>query len=205
MTLKRIILADAQPLYREGIKTIISKQDGLEIVDEVGNNEELIQSLHTHNPHLIIIDYNPNFFDLNKFLDWLKNNSSCKVIIISSRDKKYDILKLLQLNVYAYLTKESTSNDILNAINGALLGEKFFCDYVLKLMNNNLFNAPSEINKLTERELEIAKLVATGNKNKEIAETLIVSPHTIHTHRKNIMKKLNVSSAIELAELLKDY
>lgn len=205
MTLKRIILADAQPLYREGIKTIISKQVDLKVVDEVGNNTELIHSLKTQQPDLVIIDYNPDFFNLNEFLNWLKSNSICKVIIISSRDKKYDIIKLLQLNIYAYLTKESTSDDILKAITGALSGQKFFCDYVMKLMNNNIFDSPSEIKKLTERELEIAKLVASGNKNKEIAETLIVSPHTIHTHRKNIMKKLNVSSAIELAEVLKDY
>lgn len=203
MSKGRIILADAQPMYRAGVKAVLEKEEQLEILAEANDAGELIPQLQLYKPDILIIDYNPVYFESNGLLEWLKKNTTCKVIIISSQDKKWNIIKSLQLNVYAYLTKESTDKEIIKGVSQALLGKKYFCQYILNLMvdqNNSILE--NDLEKLTQRELEIARLVATGKKNKDIADQLNISPHTIHTHRKNILKKLNVSSAAELASII---
>lgn len=198
----KIILADNQPIYREGIKNLFTPFSHLNIVEEVSEGEELRVSLEKYAPEILIIDYRKEYFEKNNVLEWLKEHSNCKVIILSSQDKKYEIFRSLQLNVYAYLTKESGGDQIISAVEGALKDKKFFCDFVLKLMLQQRGTSSVNVEKLTKRELEIAQLIAKGKKNKEIAEELIVSPHTVHTHRKNILKKLNVSSAVELSAII---
>ena len=204
-----VVLADSQPLYREGIKTMLKTEKDITIVAEASDTVELIPKLKSYAPELLILDYNPKYFDSNGLLSWLKLNTNCRVVILSSQEKKWDIVKSLQLNVFAYLTKESTKEEILKGLRSAAKGEKYFCSYVLNvLMKQNTEIKESNnyvgIQRLTERELEITKLVAAGKKNKEIAEELNVSPHTIHTHRKNILKKLGVSSALELSIYVKE-
>lgn len=203
-----IVLADSQPLYREGIKTMLKDEGDLEIVAEAKDTAELIPKLKLFTPQILILDYNPKYFDSNGLLSWLKANTSCRVVILSSQEKKWDIIKSLQLNVFAYLTKESTKEEILRGLRSTAKGEKYFCSYVLNVLmeQNNADEEPKDLKQiqhLTERELEITKLVAAGKKNKEIAEELSISPHTIHTHRKNILKKLGVSSALELSIYVK--
>ena len=204
-----IVLADSQPLYREGIKAMLKEVEDLEIVAEAKDTEELIPKLKSFEPQILILDYNPKYFDSDGLLIWLKSNTSCRVVILSSQEKKWDIIKSLKLNVFAYLTKESSKEEILKGLRSTAKGEKFFCSYVLNvLMEQNAtreeHNDFKEIQHLTERELEITKLVAAGKKNKAIAEELNLSPHTIHTHRKNILKKLGVSSALELSIYVKE-
>lgn len=204
-----IVLADSQPLYREGIKAMLKEEVDLKIVAEANDTDELIPKLKLFTPQILILDYNPNYFDSNGLLSWLKINTSCRVVILSSQEKKWDIVKSLQLNVFAYLTKESSKEEILKGLRTTAKGEKYFCSYVLNVLmeQNTIGQKPrdlKEIQHLTERELEITKLVAAGKKNKEIAEELNISPHTIHTHRKNILRKLGVSSALELSIYVKE-
>lgn len=205
----KIVLADSQPLYREGIKAMLKEEKDLEIVAEAKDTEELIPKLKTFAPQLLILDYNPKYFDSNGLLTWLKANTTCRVVILSSQERKWDIVKSLQLNVFAYLTKESSKEEIIKGLRSTAKGEKYFCSYVLNvLMEQNTDDQELKdqkiVQQLTERELEITKLIAVGKKNKEIAEELNVSPHTIHTHRKNILKKLGVSSALELSICAKE-
>ncbi len=204
-----IVLADSQPLYREGIKAMLKEVEDLVIVAEAKDTAELIPKLKSYEPQILILDYNPKYFDSNGLLIWLKSNISCRVVILSSQEKKWDIIKSLKLNVFAYLTKESSKEEILKGLRSTARGEKFFCSYVLNvLMEQNVTREEHKdykpVQHLTERELEITKLVAAGKKNKEIAEELSLSPHTIHTHRKNILKKLGVSSALELSIYVKE-
>lgn len=199
-----IIIADAQPVFRTGLRHLLSNYSEISISGEAGNSQELIPLLREHEPDILIFDYNPGFFNSDEITQCLLRQPKCKVVIISSQDKKWHIFKSLQLNVYCYLTKECGPAEIYRAIKSTARGEKFFCNFILDvLLENNLLNnhekkeACSRQN-LTERELEITRLIATGKKNKEIAMELNLSPHTVHTHRKNILKKVGVSSALEL-------
>ncbi|SFD62536.1 two component transcriptional regulator, LuxR family [Chitinophaga sp. CF118] len=202
----RIILADAQPVFREGIKSILTSKGNPYIIREAGNTRELSPVLISFKPDILILDYNPTFFEHAQLHSILSLIPSCKVIIISSQKKKRHILRSLELNVHCYLTKESPKTDIQKAIGAALHGEKFFCTFIVDILLEDRKRPPEPAavippdltNGLTGREIEIIRLVASGKANKEIADELHLSPHTIHTHRRNIMKKLQLHSAVEL-------
>jgi two-component system, NarL family, nitrate/nitrite response regulator NarP len=197
-----IILADSQPVFRGGIKSLLVEQNCSYEIGEAGNTEELIDLLLTVQPDLLILDFNPTYFDAEQLTIALAKVPNCKVIIISSQDKKWGIFKSLEFNVYCYLTKECGQKDILKAISMALQGEKFFCTFILDVLladkRKTVTAEGCSKSCLSNREVEIVRQIALGKVNKEIASILNLSAHTVHTHRRNVMKKLNLHSAVEL-------
>ena len=203
----RIMLADAQPVFREGIKSILTGKEKPFIIREAGNTRELSAALQTFKPDILILDYNPVYFDHGQLHHALSVMPTCKVIIISGQKKKKHILKSLELNVHGYLTKECSRNDIKKVIDAVLHGEKFFCTFILDVLLEDkkvppkpaiVVNPPEPENSLTGREMDIVRRIAAGKANKEVASEMNLSPHTVHTHRRNIMKKLQLHSAVEL-------
>src|SRR5690606_17652953 len=125
-----------------------------------------------------------------------------KVLIISDIRSTVDVLRILERGVQGYLTRQCDEAEITHAIFAIAKGENFYCNKVLDIILNKSYVDESELNceptALTERENEITALIASGLTNKEIGEKLHLSHHTIHTHRKNIVKKLGVKSISEL-------
>ena len=202
-----IILADSQPIFREGIKALLMPHDGLSVVAEAGNTSELIASLHEHKPHILILDYNPTYFDGSRLAPALNDFRACRVIIISSQEKKWSTFKSLPFGVHCYLTKECGREDVYRAIQLAARGEKFLCSYIVEVLLGGKTNGDARQHMptcLTEREIEITRMVAMGKASKEIAAALSLSPHTVHSHRKNILKKLDLHSALALANYAKE-
>ena len=121
------------------------------------------------------------------------------VLILSSDNNKASILEVLQLGVKGYVTKECSLEEVGMAVQATAKGEKFFCHKVLDIIMEKHFSvAPdSEPTVLTTRETEILKLIAHGHSTQAIADTLFLSPHTVQTHRKSIIKKLNIKSPTE--------
>jgi DNA-binding NarL/FixJ family response regulator len=201
------MLADAHPVFREGIKSILTDKEKPFIIREAGNSRELTPALQIFKPDILILDYHPAYFDHGQLHSSLSVIPACKVIIISSQKKKKNILKSLALNVHGYLTKECSKSDIKKTIHAALNGEKFFCTFVLDILLEDkkapskpiiVVDPPEIDNGLTGREMEIVRRIAAGKANKEVASEMNLSPHTVHTHRRNIMKKLQLHSAVEL-------
>lgn len=202
----RIMLADAQPVFREGIKSMLTSKEKPYIIREAGNSRELIPALQSFKPDILILDYNPSYFDYGELHTALSVIPACKVFIFSSLKKKRHVLKVLELNVHCYLTKESGLTDIDKAIDAILHGEKFFCTFVLDILladrkpvaKPTTIVTPETTTGLTGRETDIIRRIASGKANKEIAAEMNLSPHTVHTHRRNIMKKLQLHSAVEV-------
>jgi len=204
----RILLADAQPVFREGIKSLLIAHQDIIVVSEATTTFEVTEHLTVYRPDILILDYNPLYFDSEALQKALAAQRDCKVIILSNQDKRSIIFKALELNVYGYLTKECTRQDLYKAIRSAARGEKFFCSFIVDLLLEDKISQTrdkiSVSNYLTERETHVTRLVALGKVNKEIAYELNLSPHTIHTHRKNIMKKLGLHSAVDLTNYAKE-
>ena len=195
----RILLADAQPVFREGIRSLLNYQENPYVIQEAGNSDELHHVLLSFRPDILILDYNPVFFS-GEILNTIATDSpASKVIILSSQQAKAHILRSLELNVYCYLTKECSRQELLDAIAGALQGRKRYAPFIVDLLLDDRRSMSYSNTVLTNKETAIVRKIASGKANKEIAAELNLSPHTVHTHRKNIMKKLNVHSAIELA------
>ncbi|RAJ79099.1 DNA-binding NarL/FixJ family response regulator [Chitinophaga dinghuensis] len=198
----RIILADAQPVFREGIKSLLTDHPQNYRIEEAGNSEELRHALLSFQPDLLILDYDPCYFDAEELFRTLSVIPECKVIIISGQREKVDVLRLLDCNVYCFLTKECRKMDVRQAIQYAIRGEKFFCSFALDVLladrrKSPLITAtPTEV--LSTREMDIIRRIVSGKSNKEIAGDMHLSQHTVHTHRRNIMRKLQLHSAVEL-------
>lgn len=198
VALIRILLADHQALTAAGLISILQKQTDLSVVDQVLIPERTQELLEIHKPDLFIIDYHlPGYITLDVLLLLREAFPQINVLVISSDNDKSTILKVLQAGVTGYLTKECSRDEILMAIHAVARGEKYFCHKILNIIMEKHFSPePAEIlpGILTARETEILKLLASGNSTQKIADELFLSPHTVQTHRKSIIRKLNIKS-----------
>ncbi len=135
--------------------------------------------------------------DLKEATEFSKDTN---VLIISGDNNKSSILDILQLGVKGYLTKECSKDEVLHAIHSTSIGEKFFCHKILDIIMEKTFSPEPEAcdpTILTARETEILRYIANGYSTQRIADELHLSPHTVHTHRKSIIRKLNIKSPTE--------
>lgn len=197
----RILLADSQPLTAAGIVQILSEREDVEIIGEVKNKEAFSDDVNLHNPSLVIADYNiPGFITIEDIRQLKTARPDMNVLVISSDNNKRNILEILQLGVKGYLTKECSKEEVLMAIQATARGEKFFCHKILDIIMEKSFSPEPDAcdpTVLTVRETEVLKLIASGYSTQRVAEELFLSPHTVHTHRKSIIKKLGIKSPTE--------
>jgi DNA-binding NarL/FixJ family response regulator len=205
----KILLADNQALTAAGLTHLLSDREELEIVGHVAHREELLPLVETHQPNLLITDYNlPGYVTIEDLQDVARSATNPHILVVSSDDSKSSILEVLQLGVTGYLTKECTREEVMMAVQSTSKGEKFFCHKILDIIMEKHFSpeAPAaDPSLLTTRETEILSLLASGQSTQQIADTLHLSPHTVHTHRKSIIRKLNIKSPTEFVIYAMDF
>ncbi|NND05338.1 MAG: response regulator transcription factor [Saprospiraceae bacterium] len=198
----QVALADADVLCRVGLSGLLAKISDTEIVGEAGNTEELLRILQDDHVDVVIVDYNqPKYFDYTIAAQIKKISTDTQILVISSDSRRERIYQVLEDGVSSFLTKQCDENEILDAIAATAKGEKFYCHKILDMIIERSFPSKDEDctpTSLTPREKEILTLVAKGKVAKEIAAELHISPHTIYTHRKNILKKLQLTSPTEM-------
>lgn len=193
------VIADPSYLVREGFKTIIKNSQKITLIGEITKKEELQPKLKSLKPDILVIDADfTDFLEVEELSIIMKSFPNTRVLAISDYHKKEIILKIISIGVLGYLTKECQKDEILSAIESVSKGEKFFCSKILDIILNDKLNETKDDSELTEREIEIVRLIAEKYSNQEIAEKLFISIHTVYTHRKNIMKKLKLKSPVEL-------
>lgn len=197
-----IIVADSQYLIRFALKQIVRAESHLHLIAEVESEEALLSLLEAQGcPDIIMMDYSEEGFQLDSVR---KVRAACPdtgLIIISADENKKNILKSLEWGVNGFLTKSCNEEEIRDAIKASAHKDKFFCTKVLDYLLEKSFSTetlPLSPTPLTNREIEVVKLISKGLIAKEIATLLNLSPHTVYTHRKKIMKKLELKSASEL-------
>jgi DNA-binding NarL/FixJ family response regulator len=196
-----IILADSQFLIRFALRELVEKMDQFTVIGEVKNEKELSDILMEKTPDIIVIDYHqPGFFNMETIKFLRQKHSDIDILVISSDDHKENIYEVIHSGVFRFLTKKCEAQEIKEAFNAIIKGEKFFCASVFNYIFEKSFsqNTLSNPNPLSARELEIVQLIAKGLVAKEISKKLNLSTHTVYTHRKNIMEKLNLRRPSEL-------
>lgn len=196
-----ILLADAQYLVRLGLRHILEDIPDCEIVGEATNEWDLLHQLRHISADLIILDYNQEGSFTTGTVQKLRMASPGSYLLIISGDAdKRRIYQVLESGVSSFLSKQCDKKEIVDAVVATAKGEKFYCTNVLNHLLEKSF--PKEQNcsptLLSTREIEIVRLVASGLIAKEIAGKLNLSTHTVYTHRKNIMKKLQLGTSSEL-------
>ena len=202
-----ILIIDDHPLLREGLKTIIKRNDRFEVVGEAGNGRDGLQMVRELNPDLALVDMSlPDQSGIQLTCE-LKNASPKTRIMIFTMHSNVDyIIKAFQAGATGYVVKESASDRLLQGIETVLKGEYFMDSSVSHKMVEKLMEFPEKEVKITDasydtltrREQEIMALLAQGLSNKQIAEKLFISPKTVENHRSNILHKLNLHSTLEI-------
>jgi two-component system, NarL family, invasion response regulator UvrY len=193
-----LIIADKQPLTAAGLESFLTHKQGVRVVAKVRHSPDLVELMATHQPDLLIVDYNiPGYVDLDDIKNAQTVSSKTNVLILSSDNNKSSILDALQLGVKGYITKECSLEEVAMAVQSTAKGEKFFCHKILDIIMEKHFTPEPEVTDttgLTTRETEILKLIAQGHSTQAVADMLFLSPHTVQTHRKSIIRKLNIKS-----------
>lgn len=197
----QVYIANTTKLIREGMITLLNNQSNMEVcgaTDCFGTFSKEVVGLQ---PDVLLIDYTSNAFKLSKIAGVIAQLPNTKLLGISATNIKYIISQALEAGVYSHILNECDEQEIIDAVTATAKNEKFFCGKIIDVVFNgeasNVNNSTSNLCdpvKISERELEIVKLIAEGFTNKEIAEKLFLSAHTITTHRKNIMSKLGVKN-----------
>ncbi len=203
----KVLIADAHSISREGLRTILSRHEGIEVCGTVSNVPALAGFLRLELPQVLIIDHSiPGAFNLNDLKQLRRSLPELNVLVISANRERDEILKVLDLGIYGYLLKECDEDEIVSAVRSVSKKEKFFCGKIMDIILQQVSLKDKELTDagscspvyLSSRELEIVRLIAAGLTTKDIAAKLHLSFFTVGTHRKNIFRKLQVRNSSEL-------
>ena len=195
-----IIVVDDHQLFREGLISLISKDEDLEVVAGVSNGKELFEFMDSHgNPDILLLDLTMPEMDGFEVLQKLKSKySKTKAIAISMHDDGNYIVKCVRAGAYGYLLKNTDEEELFEAIHTVYDGQKYFNEHISSKMIN-LISIEGDMTKaISKKESEILGLISEGLTTKQIAHKLFISTRTVETHRTNMMKKLDVKNTAQL-------
>lgn len=198
----RVLIADTSELIRVGLRTILSKQDDIELVGEAVSKIELKDKVARFLPDVVLIDYSNPAFTIDIIPEILQHVKSTRFVAITQFHTGLSIVNGIKSGVTSHIKKDCDVGEILDAVKETAKGNKFFCGTLLQMIKEESINIDDieakDLNcapvTISEREMEIIGLIAEGFTNQVIAEKLFLSNHTINTHRKNIMAKLGVKN-----------
>ncbi len=205
---KQVIIIDDHPLLREGLKAVIGKNKGYEVIGEAGTANEAIRLINKLRPDIVLVDISlPDMNGIDLLYKLKKKFPQTKLMVISMHSKIDYITESFRAGALGYLVKEAAATSLIKGLDTISKGEYFLDSSISKEVVKRLIEMPliqkindSNYNSLTPREQEILRLLAKGFSNKEIADTLCISPKTVENHRSNIMNKLNLHSIMDLVK-----
>lgn len=204
---RQVLIIDDHPLFREGIKTIISRNGRFEVIDEAGTGREGFEKASQLKPDVVLLDISlPDETGMEVARKIRHHLPHTRIMILSMHSKIDYIVEAFQSGATGYVIKESAAERLAQALEAVASGEYFLDssishEVIAKLMNSPVKEAKvsdAGYGKLTAREQEIMRMLAEGASKGQIAEQLCISVKTVENHRANIMRKLDIHSAMEL-------
>jgi DNA-binding NarL/FixJ family response regulator len=200
-----VLLADDHSVVRQGLRAWLERSGYVQVVGEAADGREAVAMVEELDPDVVVMDIAmPMLNGIDATAQIMRRNPETKVIILSMHADESYILRALGAGAKGYLLKESTEADVLPAVRSVRDGKPYFTpsiarvlleDYMRMLKQNELQDS---YELLTEREREVLQLLAQGKSNKEVAQILELSPHTIDSHRTNMMQKLSLHNTAEI-------
>lgn len=194
----KILLVDDHAIVLDGLKSLLSKIENIEIVAVANNGDEGLEQLQKTKADLVITDINMPGMDGMEFIKTIRNNfPPTKIIVLSLHDEPHFIRNIMKQRVQGYIVKNDASSELVEAVERILKGKTFFSSKINQVLMEQI-DEPGANTLLTERELQIIKLIVQECSNKQIAEQLFISERTVETHRKNIFRKTETNNIIGL-------
>ena len=201
-----VILADDHKIFRQGIKSLIMHKGIGDIIAEASNGSELLELLKNLTPDLIIMDISmPEIDGIDAAKIILKENPTQKILALSMYSEEDYYYKIIEVGFKGYIIKDAGIDELENAIKTVLSGNNYFSNELLQKIINNFGVEKNEKkkvekqkNSLSDREIEVLKLICQGKNNNEIATKLFISPQTVKGHRRSLLSKTACNNTASL-------
>src|SRR5436190_2209930 len=209
----RILIAEDHQTVREGVKLLVNAQPDMEVVGEAGDGEIAVKEAERLKPDIIVMDVSmPNVNGLKATKRLRRQDPDIKILTLTRHTDDGYLQQLLGAGANGYVLKQSAPTELINAIRSVAAGNAYLDPSLTRKVMGGYVNRSTSLrgeNKgdLTERESEVLRLISFGYSNKEIAVQLDLSVKTIEAHKTNAMRKLGISSRIDIVRyaILQDW
>ena len=201
----RILIADDHGVLRGGLRNLLSPESDLDVVGEAEDGAQAVQLARQLRPDLILMDISmPNLGGIEALKQLGEVLPDTKVLMLTVHEDESLLRKAIQAGASGYVVKRAAESELINAIRTVIKGDIYIHPAMTRALLKGF--APARVTKnlsahtLTQRELEVLRLIARGYTNVQIAERLSISARTVEGHRANLMSKLDLHSRMELVE-----
>jgi len=202
----RIYITDDHPIVLDGLKNLISSQEDMQLKGLFNTGADTIAALKGEVPDVLLLDINlPDINGIELSRQFNDLYPDLHIIILSIHNEKAVIGSVLKNNVKGYLLKNSTGDEIIDAIHQVMENKTYFCRQVREIYDNDQDSGPDAVPAITRREKEVISLIAAGLTSSQIADKLFISIHTVDSHRKNLMEKFNTNSMAVVVKLATEF
>jgi two-component system, NarL family, response regulator NreC len=192
----RIVLADDHAVVRSALRVLLQAEPEFEVVAEAGDGDEAVRYVRGHKPKVLILDLNmPGGPSLERVPEIKEASPDTAIVVLTMQEDPAFAREAMRAGVLGYILKEAADAELVKAVRLAAKGET----YLQPSLGARLAAEPPEgEDELSERELEVLRLIALGHTNSEIAEQLYLSVRTVESHRAHIQQKLRMTKRSEL-------
>jgi DNA-binding NarL/FixJ family response regulator len=197
----RICIAEDHAILRDGLRAILATVPEFEVVCEVGDGREAVQAAANHAPDLMLLDLTmPRVNGMEALREIKRSSPTVKVVVLTVHRTEEYVFEALRCGADGYILKDATSDELLLGLKSVLRGYRYLSPQVSpKVIDGYLGNRDpkgleSPFESLTQREREVLKLIAEGNRNREIADFLCLAEKTVEKHRASLMRKLDLGN-----------
>ncbi len=202
----KLILADDHAVVRSGLRLLLEAEDGLEVVAEAGDVAEALRKTRAHRPHVLVLDLNmPGGSSLDEIPAFIEASPDTAIVVLTMQNDPAFAREALRAGARGYVLKESADDELVQAVRAAAEGRTYLNPELGAKLAAEPPAAPGPPDDLTERELEVLRLIALGHTNGEIADQLYLSVRTIESHRAHIQQKLRRTTRAELVRYALDH
>ena len=199
-----VLIADDHALMRDGLRAILEREGGIEVVATASNGRETVLEARRLNPDIVLMDIvMPELSGIEAAAQIRDHCESTRVIILSMHSTVEHIFRALQAGAMGYLLKGSAGSEVVEAVRAVHAGKRYLTRKVSDVVVDGYVRehrASSPLESLSPREREVMLLVVEGRSSREIADALHLSPKTVETHRSRLMEKLGVENVVGLVK-----
>ena len=192
----RVLIVDDHPMVAEGIEAILETYDDVEVVGTLSNARDALAAVSGLDPDVVMLDLNmPGMSGLTATELMLEERPGTRILILTMHDSPEYISTALSHGASGYILKDVPTEEIKTAIDSVMRGDQYLCTGAEAALKPRISDGREQ---LTTREQTVLLELAQGKSNRDVAEVLSISVHTVETHRKNIKRKLGISSTAGL-------
>lgn len=198
----RVMLVDDHAILREALRMMLEQDSAIRVVAEVGDGETALQRVEEARPDVVIMDIAmPGLSGFETTRRLLARHANIKVLALSTYQDPRVIRQMLEIGAHGYIPKSAVAAELRKGIHTVAGGRSFLGTEVAAILASDLRNSRiQEKHALTPRESQVAALIAEGRTAPEVATQLNISATTVNVHRRNLMRKLEIHSAVELTK-----